>query len=131
MRTWVDPKLNKTPVALALSKRDAELIGLWGDQAGDVIVVLESGYNMGRRDNPVPVDDNKGQVVSGHGRMIPTNETKYGTEKAIFTVAGPGIKKGYERPASTLGHIRLVDVTPTLCHLLGIQPPAQSQGAIA
>ena len=131
LRTWIDPKLNKTPVALALSKRDAELIGLWGDQVGDVIVVLESGYNMGRRDNPVPVDDNKGQVVSGHGRMIPTNETKFGTEKAIFTIAGPGIKKGYERPASKLGHIRLVDVTPTLCHLLGIQPPAQSQGAIA
>ena len=30
-----------------------------------------------------------------------------------------------------MGHIKLVDVTPTLCHLLGIQPPAQAQGAIA
>jgi len=27
-------------------------------------------------------------------------------------------------------HVRLIDVAPTLCHLLGIQPPAQSQGAI-
>lgn len=42
-----------------------------------------------------------------------------------------GIKKGYECPAEQLGHIKLVGVTPTLCHLLGIQPPAQAQGAIA
>jgi predicted AlkP superfamily phosphohydrolase/phosphomutase len=131
LRTWVDPKLNRTPVALALSKRDAELIGLWGDQVGDVVVVLDTGYTIAKKEGPQPLGDNTGQVAAGHGRMIPTSETAYGTEKAIFSIAGPGIKKGYQRPADKLGHIKLMDVTPTLCHLLGIQPPAQSQGAIA
>jgi len=130
LRGWIDEKYNQNVVALALGKRDAELIGLWGDQVGDIVVVLESGYQMGKKDSPLPLQDNTALLVSGHGRMIPTNETVFGTERAIFTIAGPGVKKGYERPAGKLGHVRLIDVTPTLCHLLGIQPPAQSQGAI-
>jgi predicted AlkP superfamily phosphohydrolase/phosphomutase len=131
LRTWVDEKSRQTVAALVLSKRDAELIGLWGDQVGDVVIVLEGGYQTGRADSAVAVADNLGHVASGHGRMLPTYESTYGTEKAIFIIAGPGIKPGYERPAEQLGHIKLLDVTPTLCHLLGIQPPAQAQGAIA
>ena len=30
-----------------------------------------------------------GHVASGHGRIKPTNETRYGTEKAVYTIAGP------------------------------------------
>ena len=131
LRTWVDEKTQQTVAGLVLGRRDAELIGLWGDQLGDVVVVLEGGYQTGRKDSPTALADNAGHVASGHGRMLPTYESTYGTEKAIFVISGPGIKPGYERPAEQLGHIRLVDVTPTLCHLLGIQPPAQSQGAIA
>jgi len=131
LRTWVDDKAKQTVAALVLSKRDAELIGLWGDQVGDVVVALEGGYQLGRADSAVAVADNLGHLASGHGRMLPTYESTYGTEKAIFIIAGPGIKPGYERPAEQLGHIKLVDVTPTLCHILGIQPPAQAQGAIA
>ncbi|MCL5040688.1 MAG: hypothetical protein M1299_12910 [Firmicutes bacterium] len=26
--------------------------------------------------------------------------------------------------------MRMVDIVPTICHLLGIEPPAQSQGAV-
>lgn len=131
LRTWVDEKTQQTVAALVLSKRDAELIGLWGDQVGDVIVVFEEGYQTGKKDSPTPLQDNTGLVVSGHGRVVPTDEGQYSTGKALFIIAGPGIKHGYERPADKVGHIKLVDVTPTLCHLLQIQPPAQSQGAIA
>lgn len=131
LRTLVDDKTNQTAVAMALSKQDAEMIGLWGDQVGDVVVVLETGYTLTKKVGEAVIEDNKGQVASGHGRIKPTSETRYGTEKAIFAIAGPGIKKGYSRPVEKLGHMRLIDVTPTLCHLLGIQPPAQSQGAIA
>ena len=131
LRTWVDDKLNQTPVALALSRQDAEMIGLWGDQVGDVVVVLETGYTLAKKVGASALEDNRGQVASGHGRIKPTSETRYGTEKAIFSIAGAGIKKGYSRPVEKLGHMRLIDVTPTLCHLLGIQPPAQSQGAVA
>jgi hypothetical protein len=98
---------------------------------GDVVVVLETGYTMAKKVGETAIEDNMGHVASGHGRIKPTSETRYGTEKAVFSIAGPGIKKGYTRPVDTLGHIRLIDITPTLCHLLKIQPPAQSQGAVA
>ena len=39
LRVWVDDKSRQTVAALVLSKRDAELIGLWGDQVGDVVGV--------------------------------------------------------------------------------------------
>ncbi|MCX5839762.1 MAG: alkaline phosphatase family protein [Deltaproteobacteria bacterium] len=130
LRTWVDDKLHQTPVAMALSKQDAEMIGLWGDQVGDVVVVLETGYTLAKKIGETALEDNMGQIASGHGRIKPTSETKFATEKAMFSIAAPGIKKGYVRPVEKLGHMRLIDVTPTLCHMLGIQPPAQSQGSV-
>ncbi|HET8647432.1 MAG TPA: alkaline phosphatase family protein [Vicinamibacteria bacterium] len=42
-----------------------------------------------------------------------------------FTMTGPGVASGVD-----LGLIRQVDVAPTLCTLLGIDPPAQAQGAV-
>jgi hypothetical protein len=131
LRTWVDEKQNETPVAMALTKQDAEMIGLWGDQVGDVIVVLETGYTLAKKVGETALEDNLGHVASGHGRIKPTSETQYGTEKAIYAISGPKFKKGYQRPVDKLGHIRLIDIAPTLCHLLGIQPPAQSQGSVA
>ncbi len=130
LRTWVDDKMKQTVCAFVFSKADAEMVGLWGDQVGDVVLALEGGYQLGRADSPVAVTDNRGHVASGHGRMKPTYDSTYGTEKAIFVLSGPGVKKGYERPFGQVGHMRLLDVTPTLCHILGIQPPAQAQGAI-
>ncbi|MHB1134826.1 MAG: alkaline phosphatase family protein [Chloroflexota bacterium] len=130
LRTWVDDKSKQTVCAFAFSKADAEMVGLWGDQVGDVVVALEGGYQLGRGDSAQAVIDNLGHVASGHGRMKPTYESTYGTEKAIFVISGPGIKQGYERPAEQVGHMHLLDVTPTFCHILGIQPPAQAQGTI-
>ncbi|MHB1134771.1 MAG: alkaline phosphatase family protein [Chloroflexota bacterium] len=130
LRTWVDPKTQQTVAALALSRRDAEILGLWGDQLADVVVVLEANSQLAKREGTVPVDDNMENLAAGHARMMPTEESVYGTQKAMFTIAGPGIKKGYERPAEKLGHIKLIDVAPTLSDLLGILPPLQSQGTV-
>jgi len=40
------------------------------------------------------------------------------------------VKRGYHWDSEKLGFPRLVDVVPTLCHVLGIRPPRQSQGAV-
>ena len=44
---------------------------------------------------------------------------------AAFALAGPGVKEGAD-----LGLIRQIDVAPTLCLLLGVEPPAQATGVI-
>ena len=45
--------------------------------------------------------------------------------QALFALAGPGVKAGAD-----LGVIRHVDVAPTLCELLGLEPPAQAVGHV-
>ena len=65
-----------------------------------------------------------------HGGFIPT-QSDISSSFGSFLLSGPGLKKGYERPSRTLGYIHAADVVPTFCHILGVSPPAQSQGAIA
>jgi hypothetical protein len=137
LRTWVDTDVGRTPVAIALPKRDAYLLGQWGDQCGDVVFTWDHGYVSG-------YFGEWKRIVGGgavgepqvhgahHGGFIPTREkSKLSSTFASFLLAGPDVKPGYERPANSLGYIHATDVVPTLCHVLGVAPPAQSQGAIA
>jgi arylsulfatase A-like enzyme len=44
---------------------------------------------------------------------------------AAFALAGAGVAE-----RAQLGVIRQIDVAPTLCLLLGIEPPAQATGVV-
>ncbi len=71
------------------------------------------------------------QVYGGHhGGFLPT-QSEISSSFGSLLLAGPGLKKGYERPAETFGYIHAADVVPTFCHIMGVSPPAQSQGAVA
>lgn len=135
LRTWVDEEAGRTPVAIALPRRDAYLLGQWGDQCGDIVFAWDHGYVSGYHAQW------KGIVGGGtagaphvygghHGGFIPT-QTGISSSFGTLMLAGPGLKRGYERPAGRLGYIHAADVTPTFCHMFGIEPPAQSQGAVA
>lgn len=45
---------------------------------------------------------------------------------AVTIFSGPGIRRGLRRP----GPIRLIDIAPTIAHLLGIPAPAHCEGAV-
>ncbi|MXX14062.1 MAG: hypothetical protein F4Z86_11540 [Gemmatimonadetes bacterium] len=135
LRTWVDEEIGRNVVAIALPRRDAYILGQWGDQCGDVIFAWDHGFVSGY------YGQWKGIVGGGcvgapevfgahHGGFIPTR-SDISSSFGSFFLSGPGIKKGYERPTDKLGYIHAADVVPTLCHIFGIAPPDQSQGAIA
>jgi len=135
LRTWVDEEVGRNPIAIALPRRDAYLLGQWGDQCGDVVFAWEHGYVSGY------YGQWKGIVGGGsvgapeifgahHGGFIPT-QSEISSSYGSFFLAGPGIKEGYERPTDSLGYIHAADIVPTLCRIFEIDPPAQSQGAIA
>lgn len=135
LRTWVDEETGRTPVAIALPKRDAYLLGQWGDQCGDVIFVWDHGYVSGyypQWQGIVGGGNVGAPEIFGahHGGFLPT-DNGFSSTYGSFLLAGPGLKQGYERPTQRLGYIQAVDVVPTICHLLGVAPPAQSQGTIA
>jgi predicted AlkP superfamily phosphohydrolase/phosphomutase len=106
--TYVDPKSGKRPVALALSKKDARILGLYGDWVGDVIYAL---YPW---------------VAGQHGNILPTAEWGIGSLKGLTTFTGPGIKKGYRLERTT----NLIDIVPTICYLAELPMPAQAEGAV-
>jgi hypothetical protein len=105
---YVDPETGKRPVALALAKKDARILGLFGDGIGDVVYAVYPWFG------------------SQHGQILPTGEWGLGNLRALFTMTGPGIKKGY-RLQRTCG---IVDLVPTICYLLDLPVPEQAEGAI-
>ena len=135
LRTWVDEEVGTTPVAIVLPRRDAYLLGQWGDQCGDVIFAWDHGYvsgYYGQWEDIVGGGSAGAPKVFGahHGGFIPT-QSEVSSSFATLMLAGPGLKKAYARPAETLGYIHAVDIVPTFCHLLDVDPPLQSHGAIA
>jgi len=106
--TYVDPKTGKRPVALALSKRDARILGLYGEHIGDVIYALYPWFG------------------SQHGSILPTAEHGVGSLKGLCVMNGPGIKKGLRLDRT----MWLTDLVPTICYLMNLPLPAQAEGAV-
>jgi predicted AlkP superfamily phosphohydrolase/phosphomutase len=115
-------------VALALRKRDAQIINHYGPETGDVLFVFNAFH--GRTKLP------KGELVrrarggANHGPQIATTRTAFSSDLASAIIAGPGIRQGYVRDAEKDGLWKLIDVAPTIAHLLGFQPPRESRGGV-
>jgi len=137
-----DPRTGRCPVAFAARKEDAAFLGQWGDRVGDGVYYLNPGYS----DYPLPgaafkpqsryADFHEVAVNAGfaqarhftglHHNYLPTARLGPASNRAILALSGPGIVRGLQQTRS----VNLVDVTPTLCALMGISPPAQSEGRI-
>ena len=128
LRTWVDPETGKTVMSVVLKREDAYPLGFWGTDVGDVIAVYEKGYAWGK---PAGGGVLGRGVGANHGPQFPTAHTEFASVLAYLVMKGPHLKRGSYRDPSRLGYPHITDVVPTLCHLLGLRPPAQCQGAIA
>ncbi len=105
---YKDPGTGKHPIALALKKEDARIIGLYGDRVGDIV------YGV------------RPEVSGEHGRQLTTGEYGMGSMKGLLIMAGPGIKKGFSLKRT----VWLTDIVPTLCCLLDLPVPRDTEGAI-
>ena len=103
-------KTGKRLVSLALHNKDAVLLGMGGEYAADIIYVTHETY------------------VADHGAGLSTaygyNDTSL---SPIFVAAGKGIKENFR----TKRYIREVDLAPTAAVLLGVDMPAECEGAPA
>ena len=107
---YKDKRTGKRVVSVALHNKDAVLLGMGGPDAADIIILIHESFNF------------------DHGESLSTaighNDTSV---SPIFVAAGPGVKQGYE----VKGWIREVDVAPTAAVLLGVNIPAECEGAPA
>jgi hypothetical protein len=125
---WRDPGTGKRVMALALRLQDAQIIGYWGQDNGDVICVFNHGMGWGPPIGGGSVGPGRGAL---HGSQLPTYETEGFTTMGCMLLAGPGVRGGgYERDWQRWGLIREIDVAPTICHLMGLRPPRQNQGVV-
>lgn len=107
---YKDPKTGHRIVSMALHNKDAVLLGLGGPMGSDIVFFVHDDYCY---------DHGNGlSTACGH------NNT---TLSPIFLAAGPGIKENYR----TTRYIREVDVAPTAAVLLGVEIPAECEGAPA
>jgi hypothetical protein len=125
---WRDPDTGKRVIALALRLQDAQIIGYWGQDNGDVVCVFDHGMGWGPPIGGGSVGPGRGAL---HGSQLPTYETELFTTMGCMILAGPGVRGGaYERDWQRWGLIREIDVAPTICHLVGLRPPRQNQGVV-
>lgn len=99
----------KRVISVAMRNKDAVLLGVGGEESGDILYWLEEGFNR------------------LHGDALPTMNGYHDTSVTpIFIAAGKGLKQGY----TSQRIIRQVDVTPTIAYLLGLRMPAQCEGSV-
>lgn len=101
-------KDGKRIVSIALRNKDAEILGLSGDECGDILYWLEEGFNR------------------LHGDSLSTFEGMHESSVSpIFIAAGKGIKENFVTERT----VRTIDVAPTVATILGVDMPAQCEGA--
>jgi len=106
--TYVDPATGKRPIALALKREDARIIGHYTDRSGDVVYAVNPGF--GRE----------------HAQHLTTARYGIGDLRGLFIMAGPGVRRG----ATLTRNVWLTDVVPTVCHLTGFPVPRHCEGSV-
>ena len=111
-----DPRTGERLVLDVLDARSGPgPFGLGGPNGGDLYLSVAPGTDL----EPA-LDGPPAAEVTPYGAHI--LDPARPEMQALFVVAGPGVEPG------DLGVIRHVDVAPTLCELLGLDPPAQAVG---
>lgn len=104
-----DPNTGKRVITLALNRADMELVGLGGENCGDIFYIMEPTFTR------------------CHGNAL-SNHCNLGySMKPLLMMVGAGFKKGgvvINRP------VKAVDVVPTICHLAGAPMPQHVEGAV-
>lgn len=106
-----DPVHGERVISCALRRSEAAVLGLndaCAENLGDIFFILEPKFT---RDQ---------------GNSFSNCEILGTSLKCMFMMAGPGIKENYIIPRD----VQEVDVTPTLCHLYGMEMPNGVEGGV-
>ena len=112
LHAYVEPTTGLHPYNLVVRKVDARYVGLYGDpgarKVGDVLFTLREPFG------------------GTHAEQLSTAVWGMGSNGSLLLMRGPGIRRGVRLSRTAW----LVDVVPTLCHLLGTLVPRDCEGAI-
>jgi len=137
-----DEESGVCPVELAVRKEEDPYVGnreKIAETIGDVIYYLRPGYQLydgiieGLDSEFMSLDEfKKGytwraeRVFGAHAYYQPITRVEEFTVNGILIVKGPEIVKGEE----IKDPIKLIDIVPTISHLLNIPPPKDCEGKL-
>ena len=112
LHAYVEPTTGLHPFNLVLRKVDMRYIGLYGDptgeKIGDVLLTLREPFG------------------GNHGGQLSTAKWGLGSNTSILLIKGPGIRRGARLERT----VWLTDVVPTICKLIEVPVPRDTEGAI-
>ena len=103
-----EPKTGRRIVGMALDREEMESINLYGPHVGDIF------YTMTR------------DFAHDQGNTMPTVSRGETSIRCLFMAAGPGFKSN----SIIDKKVEIVDLVPTLCYLLGVEPPQTVDGGV-
>ena len=134
-----EPTTGKCPFSVVLRKEQASFLGQWGPRCGDIVCCVEPEFALidfgmdnlveGGIAGLLEMGDTRYGGDSRHGNHhghLPTHKIDPFSVSGILIVNGPGVRKGYQRTLP----MQMVDVAPTLAHLVGLPMPAQCEGSL-
>ncbi|MCZ6677357.1 MAG: alkaline phosphatase family protein [Candidatus Poribacteria bacterium] len=108
LHAYKDPETGRHPFSLALTHADAEMVNLTSDLVGDVVYALRPEFD------------------GAHGKQLPSVSFGIGGQHSTFILSGAGVREG----VALQRQVRVVDVSPTLCYLLGLLMPQNVEGGV-
>ena len=108
LHTYQDTETGRHPFSLAVTNADAEMLNLHGELVGDIVYALRPEFD------------------GAHGKQLPSVSFGIGGQHSTFILSGAGVKKG----VALERQVRVVDVAPTLCYLLGLPMPENVEGGV-
>ncbi|MBD3188034.1 hypothetical protein GF325_14450, partial [Candidatus Bathyarchaeota archaeon] len=139
LREMRDPETRKRVVRAAFTREEAAVLHQDGPRVGDVVYLLDPPYQLfdGRLDgldpslwpgdlHDAPLAYQATTCFGAHAYYLPTARVGEYSVSSPFIARGPAFKEGVrlEYP------VNLLDLAPTIAHLLHIPPPAQAKGRI-
>lgn len=144
LKSMRDPETGEALFSLVGRREEFAGMGLWGERVED-IVMFATTYNFHMSDmnlfhthkdfydsgrEVVHLDEciERGLIwdLTAVHWGLPEATAGYASNRPVLFLRGPGVKKG----ARGDRRVNLVDVAPTLAHVLGVVPPAQCEGRI-
>lgn len=139
-----DAESGECPFALVGRREDFAGMGMHGERIEDIVFFpKERNFHMSdmnlfftRRDfyesgrTSISLDEaiENGMIwdLTAVHWGLPEASVGYASNRPVFLLAGPGVRQD----ARGDRRVNLVDVAPTLAHVLGIQPPTQCEGRV-
>jgi len=129
LRGWRDDD-GRHVMAEVFKLEDGGFYGLGHPRDGDLRFFSRPGVSVYRKvavtADGALVESARGPYTGDHGSSRPSTRLGRGSETAMFTMTGPGVAQAVTRRAPVL----MCDIVPTLAHLMGVEPPADCDGAV-